>query len=199
MSVIIIPAKPFHESKTRLATVLSPAQRAELTRFLLQHTIQVAAEMSQVVVVSRSEAVRQIAGQAGAHPLVEQVADLNAAVRQGVEWTQARGERSALILPLDLPHLSPAALKGLITLGLQQTPSIAIAPCRRNQGTNALFLNPPTLIAPQFGPASFAAHQKAAQVIGVKPKIYHTPDLAFDLDTPEDWQMFVSAGLLAQL
>lgn len=188
----IIPAKPFKASKTRLATVLSPTERADLTRHLLVRTIDVAAEISQVLVVSRDERVAEVAKKAGAWVLPEQGANLNMAVSQGIAWAKANEFTPVLILPLDLPHLTVAELKSLVDLGQQTCPNIVIAPCQHNTGTNALFLNPPDLIVPQFGPDSFAAHQAAAQASGISAHIYRSPGLAFDLDTPDDWWAFVS-------
>jgi 2-phospho-L-lactate guanylyltransferase len=188
--VTIIPAKPFRESKERLSPVLSLQKRILLSQKLLEHTILVASQISQVVVVSRSASVRQFASQLGVHVLVEAQSDLNAAIRQGVAWGQAQGGSSVLVLPLDLPLLSRVVLKDFVHLGLQHPPRIIIAPCQHRRGTNALFLNPPDLISPHFGPTSFADHQKLAQNAGILPKIYDAPELAFDLDTPEDWQEF---------
>ena len=53
-------------------------------------------------------------------------------------------------------------------------------------------LTPPTLIRPQFGPHSFARHQHLARQAGLEPIIYRAPELAFDLDTPEDWLEFTA-------
>jgi 2-phospho-L-lactate guanylyltransferase len=184
----VIPAKPFKESKSRLAAVLSPAQRVRLSRRLLAHTISAAAPLGGVVVVSRSGAVRQLAKQQGAYALVEGQADLNAAVRQGLTWSQAKGATSALVLPLDLPLLSTAVLRGLLTSASGQAPGIVIAPCRHGRGTNALLLSPPTLLFPRFGPDSFARHQQTAREIGLQTGIYCVPELAFDLDTAADWE-----------
>jgi 2-phospho-L-lactate guanylyltransferase len=194
----VIPAKPFDESKTRLASVLTPEQRISFSQHLLEHTIGVAAQLSQVVVVSRSMAVLQTATRLGVQALIEEQPDLNAAVRQGIAWSQAQGGSRVLILPIDLPLLTTIALADLINRGLQHCPNIVIAPCRRHQGTNALFLNPATLINPHFGATSFADHQKLARQAGVVPEIYRTPELAFDLDTLEDWQeLETSKSLLA--
>jgi 2-phospho-L-lactate guanylyltransferase (CobY/MobA/RfbA family) len=47
-------------------------------------------------------------------------------------------------------------------------------------------LHPPGLIEVAFGENSFQKHVQAARQAGIKPAIYHTPTLAFDLDWPED-------------
>ena len=191
MMITIIPAKPLYEAKTRLAAILSLEQRAELGRRLLLRAIRLAAAVSPVLVVSRDEMVARIAGQIGAAVLTEQGADLNLAVEQGLAWAQAKQFKAALVLPIDLPYLSATELQGLIKLGRQTSPNLVIAPCRRNEGTNALFLSPPDLIAPQFGPASFLAHQQAALAAGLRAQIYRSPGFAFDLDIPEDWEACV--------
>ncbi len=220
--ITIIPAKPFTEAKTRLATILSPQQRSALSRTLLKRSIILARQIGPVVVVSRSAEVRQaalawgaetvaeaaVSGQRSAvssHPSafhlppsssrLQSEVSLNAAVSQGLEYALAAGAESALILPLDLPLLSVADLQKLLELSGADTPALVIAPCRRNQGTNALLLRPPTLISPQFGTNSFAAHQSAAQAAGIKATIYRSTGLLHDLDSPDDWQQLLGLGI----
>ncbi|HEY84130.1 MAG TPA: 2-phospho-L-lactate guanylyltransferase [Chloroflexi bacterium] len=192
--ITITPAKPFNEAKTRLATILSPEQRVKLSQTLLKQSIKTALSIGPVVVVSRGYAVRCAAKQAGARAIAEIIPDLNAAISQGIAFALAERADAALVLPLDLPLLTLSELQTLVDLGMQTNPSIIIAPCRRNQGTNALLLRPPTLIAPQFGDNSFAAHQLAAQAAGVKAKIYRSPGLTHDLDTPDDWRQIAGLG-----
>ena len=187
----IIPAKPFAESKKRLPSVLSQQERILLSRNLLRHTILATIPLGPVVVVSRSANIRNFAAGMGANTLTEKKHDLNDAVRRGIDWAQAHGATSALILPLDLPLLSTAVLEKLIETRCQSLPTIVIAPCRHRQGTNALLLTPPDLMPTKFGPHSFSKHQQLAQKAEIKPTIYHSPQLAFDLDTPEDWLGFM--------
>lgn len=184
----IIPVKPFNQAKSRLAPVLSPQQRAILSRQLLWHTISVARQISQVVVISRSATVRRVAKQSGAWTLIEAIPDLNEAIRQALAWVSARGGKTALILPCDLPHLEPSTLTRMITVP-QHSPIISLAPCHRLEGTNALFMQPIGVIDVAFGLDSFAKHQQLAQAAGLSPHIFHHPNLAFDLDTPYDWQI----------
>jgi len=185
---IIIPAKPFAQSKTRLSPVLSAEQRAALSRFLLRRTVAIARALGPVVVVSRDAAARRAAKEVGAWAIVEGEGGLNAAIRQGVAWAIARRAESALILPTDLPHLSLASLQAMVARRAAEGPAVVIAPCRRERGTNALLLRPPALIAPRFGADSFRRHCAAARRRGVSPVVCRHPALAFDLDTPDDWQ-----------
>ncbi len=188
---VIIPAKPFAQSKTRLSPALSLAGRIELSQGLLQRTICLARQVGEVVVISRDGAVRQLAKRAGAWALVESGDNLNQALHQAATWVMMHGGQSILVLPADLPRLQPSDLKEMVDAS-QSRPVALIAPCHRLDGTNALLLRPPDLIPFTFGPGSFASHQQAARAMGLEPVIYRSPTVAFDLDLPEDLQQLNS-------
>ncbi len=187
--ITLIPAKPFQNAKTRLMPVLSADERALLSQLLLTRTIRLAKSIGEVAVISRSASVRQLAKDEGAWALVEHASTLNAAIAQGIEWASQREIEGLLILPIDLPHLQKSDLRQFIKLA-QHTPSMVIAPCHHEQGTNALFVKPPTLIEPQFGANSFQKHCAQARNLGIQPVIHRAPTFAFDLDSPDDWQQF---------
>jgi 2-phospho-L-lactate guanylyltransferase len=189
MIYCLIPAKPYAESKTRLAPLLSPEQRMTLSRWLLRRTLRLArAVVGRVVVVSRDRALLMHAKAAGAWGLLEASPGLNPALTQAARFAQARGASGVLILPTDLPRLKAQDLEDILALGTA-SPAAVIAPCRRETGTNALLLRPPNLIEFAFGTNSFAAHCAAARAVGVEPVIYRAASVAFDLDTPEDWRV----------
>jgi 2-phospho-L-lactate guanylyltransferase len=188
---VIIPAKPLNQSKTRLAAVLPLKERVELSRHLLQRTIHLACQVGQVVVVSRDAAVRRLAKQAGAWALVEAGEDLNKALQQASDWVVAQAGQAILVLPGDLPLLQEADLLEIVAAG-QSTPAVVIAPSRRLDGTNALFLRPPGLIEFAFGPSSFEQHQQVARAMGLEPVIYRSPTTALDLDVPLDLEAWRS-------
>jgi 2-phospho-L-lactate guanylyltransferase len=204
MIYCLIPAKPYVESKSRLSPLLSNTQRATLTRWLLRRTVRLArAAAPQVVVISRDRTLLAHARAEGAQGLLEVSTGLNLALDQGARFAQARQASGLLILPADLPRLSVRDLEAILALPCG-SPGLAIAPCRHGTGTNALLMRPADLIPFAFGPDSFAAHCAAARAAGVEPDIYHANGLAFDLDTPQDWnlqptdwrlEIFQSAGL----
>lgn len=185
----IIPAKPFEQSKTRLASVLPVTGRVNLSRYLLQRTIHLTRQVGEVVVISRDTGVRRVAKQAGAWALVELGQGLNQAIQQAAEWVMAQGGQSMLVLPGDLPLLQSADLQIMVDLG-RSSPALVIAPCHRRDGTNALLLNPPNLIEFAFGLGSFAQHQQAGWAKGVNPKIYDSTTVALDLDLPGDLEIW---------
>lgn len=189
----LVPVKPFSESKSRLANILSPDERAELSRGLLTHTLQVLAdvpEIAQTLVVSRDPAALTLARQYRAQALLETGAgELNAALTQATQAAQASGAESLLILPTDLPLLSAEALRQLIAESKTE-PFLAIAPDRHEDGTNALLVRPPDLIRYAFGAHSFQRHITQARQVGAPVRICRLPELALDVDTPEDLERY---------
>ena len=204
----LIPAKPYTEAKSRLAPVLSLEQRMTLSRWLLERILRLAlAALGNVVVVSRDRALLAQARALGAWGLREARPGLNPALSQAARFAQVRGADGILVLPADLPRLTRQDLDALLALGgvgagvtPAPTPILVIAPCRHGTGTNALLLRPPGLIPFAFGPDSFAAHCAAARAAGVEPVVHRADGLAFDLDTPEDWELgIMTQGIRNQL
>lgn len=183
MIVAVLPVKPFRSAKSRLAPALDPAARAALARGLYRRTLEVllnTPSIDRLVVV----------GQPQAHPAVVAIADpgggLNAAVAAGL--AAAKDADAALVLPCDLALLSEDTIDRLLARlePVVGSPHLVIAPDRWRHGTNALLLTPPTVIAPTFGPASFARHRQVAQAAGIVVTVHHDPALALDLDHPDD-------------
>jgi 2-phospho-L-lactate guanylyltransferase len=181
MIVAVLPVKPFSRAKSRLAPALAPAARAALARGLYRHTLEVlrnTPSIDHLVVV----------GQPSASPSVVAIADpgrgLNAAVAAGL--AAAGDADAALVLPTDLPLLSEDAIDRLLAQLTPGRPQIVIAPDRWHDGTNALLLTPPTVIAPTFGSASFARHRQTGLAAGIVVTVHHDPALALDLDHPDD-------------
>ncbi len=209
MDFCIIPAKPYQEAKSRLAPVLTPSQREELNRWLLRRTVRLARQViGPVVVISRAPSILAQAKTQGAWGLPEVSTGLNLALTQAAHFARDQGATALLVLPTDLPRLTASDLESILSLGgmekpgwkpvphsaglkpaLHATRQLVIAPCRRGTGTNALLMRPPNLIPFLFGPDSFAAHCAAARAAGVEPLIYRADSIAFDLDTPEDWEL----------
>ena len=204
----LIPAKPHAESKSRLAPILSPEQRLSLNRWLLRRTLRLARQViGHVIVVSRDPDIIAYAKTHGAWGLPEASSGLNPALTQAASFAMDHGATGILVLPTDLPQLTATDLETILSLAnmkragwkspphlagskpaLHPAPLVVIAPCRHGTGTNALLVRPPGLIPFRFGPDSFAAHSAAARAAGVEPIIYRTATIAFDLDTPQDWE-----------
>lgn len=119
MNWAIIPVKPLRESKSRLAAVLSPDERADLTGFLLQRTITILSQtllIDRIMVVSRDPEALKLARQSGAVTLVEgDRPGLNVALLRAAYVAAAQRATSLLILPSDLPLLTVADVEMMLT------------------------------------------------------------------------------------
>jgi 2-phospho-L-lactate guanylyltransferase len=190
MSVVcVIPSKPYDEAKTRLAPILTPDQRVELSRLLLLRTVRLAHSLlDEVVVVSRDRDLLEDVRIEGALPLPERGRGLNAALTQAAGALPAARAGGVLVLPADLALVTARDILEILHQAVAPR-SVVLAPCQREVGTNALLVQPPLLIPYAFGVNSFARHTAAARAAGVQPVVIRSPTLAFDLDTPADWQV----------
>ena len=195
----IVPVKPFLRSKSRLAGVLTPQERAGLSRNFLGHALEVLAQVtavSQVLVVSRDPAALALAHERHARTVTESGApDLNAALTRATRVAVASRAEAVLILPTDLPFLAPDDVRQLIELDGASGSSglVSIAPDRKEDGTNALFAAPPGLLAYAFGEHSFAKHLALAEAAGARVRVCRLPGVALDIDGPDDLRAYQAA------
>lgn len=137
---------------------------------------------AQVLVVSRSAAVLEAAGAAGAQAVREAGCGQNSALAQAA----ALVDQSAPLLALsaDLPLLTSADLAVMLA-ELDETDVVA-ATDRVGTGTNALLLRRPGLITFAFGDDSLARHSLLTQASGLRFTLLHRPGLSADIDEPDD-------------
>ena len=122
----------------------------------------------------------------GARPLRQRDAGLNRGIDAGRAEATAAGAAAVLILPMDLPEVSTAAIDDVLAaLTEPRRPLVAIVADRHGRGTNALLLAPPDAIDTCFGGDSHAAHLRNAREAGAVLVELGGP-LALDLDTPDD-------------
>jgi 2-phospho-L-lactate guanylyltransferase len=184
----LVPVKPLSEVKSRLARALGPQERVQLVLAMLEHTLVVLAqvpELAGVAIVTPDTTVADLASAHGARVLHERCAQgLNTSLTWAIDQLGDAGTGAVLVLPGDLPLLRPDSVMALLAAVTAR--GVVIAPDRHRQGTNALLLAPPTLIPFCFGVDSFRRHVGAARSVGVEPVVVDTPDLAADVDLPED-------------
>jgi 2-phospho-L-lactate guanylyltransferase len=96
-----------------------------------------------------------------------------------------------MVVPVDLPGVSAAALDALVNAAEEARreapgrPAVVVVPDRHGTGTNALMLVPPDAIPFRFGEGSRDAHAAAARAAGASYVELDGP-LDFDLDTAAD-------------
>jgi 2-phospho-L-lactate guanylyltransferase len=184
---ILVPCKSLSQGKSRLAPTLDEKKRHILSVNLLEKTLRLCeglAMRENCHIVTSDPEVMHIASKFGM-PTVGDVGEgLNPALtfaRQKI--LEKKGPCDLLILPIDLPYATAAALKGIV----ESAADIAIAPDRNFEGTNALYLRRSIVgdFPFSFGENSFEVHCASARSKGLRLAIEVSDALSFDLDTPE--------------
>lgn len=187
--VAIVPVGSLDGAKSRLGAVLDAEERLELTIRLARATIAAAAaatRVDEVIVITPDDAVRQLALELGARPILQRDRGLNHGLAAARQDAAAGGADSILILPIDLPDVSADAIDAVAAeLDAPARPLVAIVADRHGRGTNALLMAPPDAIPLCFGGDSALAHAAAARAIGARLVELDGP-LVLDLDTPDD-------------
>jgi 2-phospho-L-lactate guanylyltransferase len=188
----IVPVKPLRRGKSRLAGMLSEEQRTRLNRYLLEHTLTTLNELPEIehtLVVSRDPAALALTRSMGGRTVLEDGApQFNTAIKRATIVAKSQGARAVLILPADLPLVKASDLKNLLKHG-KNPPVVVIAPDRRQDGTNSLFVNPAGLIEYGYGPGSFQRHCQFAAASGARLEVVQSNHLGLDLDLPEDLEL----------
>jgi len=189
----VVPVKPIRRGKSRLAGVLSEKERTDLNTFLFEHTMQVLVgveRIDQILVISRDPLVLSLARQYKTRTLQEDSnSNLNLALKLASRMAQAYETREMLIIPADLPLITTDEIDQFLGLA-GNPPELIIAPDRHMSGTNALYVNPIGNIEYHYGPDSYHHHLNEAKTLGYAVKTRITPLLGFDLDFPEDLDIF---------
>ena len=200
----IIPAKPFHAAKSRLAALLGVDERAALNRRLFGRVLDAALSgfpADRILVVTQDTLLLALMRGQGLHVLEDTGDGLNPALALGCRHAVEHGARSVVVLSSDLPHITASDVAALRSAA-GDAPACVIAPDEQEQSTNALALTPPEPDFFQFGPESFQAHIAAAKARRLPVRILRRPGLAIDLDTPESYRRFakeqrIPSGALA--
>jgi 2-phospho-L-lactate/phosphoenolpyruvate guanylyltransferase len=186
---VIVPVGSIERAKSRLGAVLDAEERRDLVLRLADGTIRAAVAtpgVAETLVVTPDDEVRDLALRAGARPLRQRSGGLNDGLREARDEAVAGGADAVLILPIDLPRVSPEAIAPLVRVAFdRQAPVVAIVGDRHGRGTNALLLAPPGVIDVHFGGDSHDAHASAAASAGARLVELDGP-LSIDLDTPDD-------------
>jgi 2-phospho-L-lactate guanylyltransferase len=192
----IIPVKPLVRAKSRLASLLSPQERAFLAEKLMRHVIQVtrtAPQINGVLVISRDTRALAIAREEGAHTVQEAGApELNSALMRATAVLSSWRAEAVLILPADLPFISRDDLIEVLRLG-EADHSVVLATDQHQDGTNVMLVRPPGLFPYAYGQNSFARHRALAEAAGARVHVYASQHVALDIDTPSDFDAYCRA------
>jgi len=185
----VVPLKSSERAKSRLAEILDPEQRARLFFAMAECVIcalRACKRIDGVAVVTASQEVAAFARGLDAVPILQDTdVGMSPALELALHRLQAMQPARVLMLPGDLPLISPAALD-VVFDAADSNASIVLVPDRRREGTNALLCSPPHALPPRFGGSSFERHLAAARATGIATRILEVEELALDLDCPDD-------------
>ena len=192
MDAGIIPVKRLDRAKKRLADDFDEEQRVAIARALLDDALDLChgSPFLSWWVVSDDETVLERANGRGLSTLQDGGSGLNDALVLAIATVASAGAKSTTIIPVDVPLAQPEDLQDLLDTGA--TSDITVVPSERDGGTNGLYLRPPGILAPRFGPGSLASHLAAAERAGVRCSILSLDALSLDIDTVEDIQTLLS-------
>lgn len=197
MSLLLaVPVKDLVNAKQRLIPALSPVERRELARAMLEDVLDAAVAVlpGAVLVVTADPEAQAVARALGAECLAESAnRGHTAAVAFAQREAVARGAARFLTLPGDVPCVTAQEITTLRD-ALAEAPGVVFVPSRSGLGTNAVLLAPPDAIPLTFGEPSFENHLKTARAAGLVPRVLELPGIGLDVDAPEDLPVLLERG-----
>jgi len=191
----ILPIKGLVQGKSRLARFLPEEARRVLSQAMFLDVLGSllhASSVCGVAVVTSDRLLLDLARRRGVFTVDEGYPrGLNGAVALGSEFCLQQGATSLLVLLADLPLVTPADVDCLFHQ-VNGGPEVILVPSKDGQGVNALFRVPPEVVPPCFGGPSLEAHRVAAKRQGIPCRIIEVPNIAFDIDSVEDLELFAS-------
>jgi 2-phospho-L-lactate guanylyltransferase len=194
--VVAVPVKDLVNAKQRLVAFLSPPERRDLARAMLEDVLEAlaGARIGPVLVVTRDPEVEGLAARHGAGTLRE---ESNLGHTEAVAHAQraalARGAARFLTVPGDVPCVTPAELRTLSETPLD-APGAVFVPSLSGFGTNAALLEPPDAMPLKFGEPSFDNHLVAARAAALRPLVLRLPGIGLDIDAPDDLDLLLERG-----
>ena len=182
----VLPVKRYSIGKSRLRDLFSVTELVELNQQLFESTftkMQHSTGIDKILVVSREDHALQWSYDHGGVALLENdPSTLNSAITQAQNHICNHGGGRIMVLPSDLPLVTPNDLESLIGLADGKR-KLVIVPDHFQSGTNALVMSEPHLIEPCFGTGSFRKHTRQALEKNAELVVYLNENIQWDLDT----------------
>ncbi len=197
MDAGILPVKRLADAKQRLGEHFSDEARIQIARALLEDALKLCRSSSGFLtwwVVSDDPTVLDRGAAYGCFGIKDESETLNGAIAYATRKIEAEGATSVTIIPCDTPLAYEGDLRDLVDTGEQS--DMVLVPSERDGGTNAIYMRPPTLMDPHFGPQSLNAHMSLAGRMGMRCSMLVLPRLGLDIDTIEDVDNFLKRDTL---
>lgn len=182
-AVALVPVKRLELAKSRLAPLLSSAERRNLQKAMLTHVLgelAAAPGLDSAAVVTADIDAATIADRFVARLVPDASDELNAALSIATGRLIADGAAILAIVPADLPELTASDIARAIA-EVRRTGATLVVPDTEARGTNGLVFPARSVPHLSFGPGSFQRHLAEP---GARP--FPLPSFARDLDRPDD-------------
>lgn len=186
----IVPIKPLNRSKSRLSPILNGEQREALSRKMLEMTLTTLKQVdgiNGILTISRDNKALTLARAFNVHTVQESGApELNAALARATQAVMTWNASRILIMASDIPLVTVEDIESVLALAKHDSRVVVIATDRREEGTNAMLVEPPGLIPYRYGQDSLRKHQEEASRVGVEVRVFRSPTISLDVDIPDD-------------
>ncbi len=182
-TLAVVPLRAPGVGKTRLASVLDPAQRARLAGAMLGDVARALGDsaIDGIVVAAGGPPAAAAAAALGLEVALDPAEGrgLDTVIAAAV-GTRAR-THDVLVVAADLPCLTGAEIDTVLDTDAE----VVIAPTTGG-GTGGLLRRPGTRMATAYGPGSAARHLELARAAGVRAVTRHLDGFTHDVDTFTD-------------
>ena len=191
--MILVPVKHLKHAKQRLSALLTPLERQALAAAMLEDVLLALAacsHISKIALVTGDPAAVRLAQQFSFEviPDRENFGETEA-VAMATRVCEGRGERETLVLPADIPLVTPAEVEQIFAAAPAE--GTVMVPSRDDRGSNAVLRRPAALFPLNFGDDSFQPHLRAAQFTGTPCVVLRAEGIALDVDRPFDLKVLV--------
>jgi 2-phospho-L-lactate/phosphoenolpyruvate guanylyltransferase len=192
----VVPVKRFAAAKSRLRPVLDSEERAHLARLMLEDVLEALepckGQFAGVLVVTSDPHAIEVAGCFDARTiLLSGDNGINLAITDALQVIDRPLHDGLMVVPSDIPQVTRHAFTQAAA-AIAAPRSLAIAAAAEDGGTNLFACRPANVVMPRFGTRSFDQHCAAARRTGVAVHTLRMPELAFDIDRPEDLRTFLA-------
>jgi len=187
----LVPLKSPQAGKSRLATVLTPDQRADLVNAMVSDVLAVLVahdRIDAVTLLCNDPLAAAIAARCGVHFLDESLLGaegLNAAIAAAVSQLAERGATTVLIAHGDLPALQHEDVSAALMAHREQG-AMVIGTDEHHKGSNLLVFGADAVPDFNYGEDSCRLHSAWAARAGQQVAVMQRPGIALDVDDPGD-------------
>ncbi len=181
--------KSFENAKTRLGTYLGTNERTRLSEMLLRRTISTLKKtfnIEEILLVSSDTRTKKIACKYRATFLEAEEEGVNSAVNLADKYCVAAGADASIVLPIDLPLMSPEDINIVCESGLHEDNCVILCPSYKLDGSNVLLRKPCNIINTSYDANSYPMHVLEGIRNNIKTKILFVRSLMIDIDTIQD-------------